>query len=445
LLPPQSRSRISNVISSSETVMARFHMAWGLQSPPRGVTDLFQADLPEVPLQGEPAGPDGQLAPERQPLAGRSPSASPARDAAAIGLGLFIGCSPLIGAHRALCGAAAWMFGHSRRKLTMAANLIDRRPLVFLAVLATELQFGSWARRGQAYPLSGEGFLASLDVGMAADLLLGSILVGGALGSLNGLATFVVLLGRAHEHPTFTRLVRDAGERYLGSSVTAWEFARAKLQSDPVYRAVLTSGLVPASGRLVDVGCGQGLLLALLAQARVLARERSWPQEWSAPPADLALVGIEVRDRVATLARQALGDEACIVAGDALQVAVSGANVIVVWDVLHLLDRTAQESLVARLTAGLAPGGRILVREADAAAGWRFQATRLGNLLTAFSQGRWHARRAFRSAAAWRALLEQEGLSVHLASMGTGTQFGNVLLVGVNAAGEVPRSRTSCL
>ena len=238
--------------------------------------------------------------------------------------------------------------------------------------------------------------------------------------------------------PAFTRLVREAGDRYLGSSVTAWEFARAKLQGDPVYRAVLTSGLLPPSGRLVDLGCGQGLLLALLAQARVSARERPWPEEWSPPPSDLSLVGIELRDRVATFAREALGDEASIVAGDALQVAVNGANVIVAWDVLHLLDRPSQDALLTRLAAALPAGGRILVREVDAAAGWRFQAVRLGNLLTAFSQGRWRARPAFRSATAWKAVLEKEGLSVHLASMGTGTPFGNVLLVGVKVHGVAP-------
>ena len=388
----------------------------------------------------KPAEPERQLAGWRPPVEQRAPRASPSRDATAIGLGLFIGCSPLIGAHRALCLAAAWALRQGRLNLTMAANLIDRRPLVFLGVLAAELHLGSWARRGHAYPLSVEGFLASLDVWVAADLLLGSILVGGVVGAVNGLATYLVLRRGAHEDPAFTRLVREAGDRYLGSSVTAWEFARAKLQSDPVYRAVLTSGLLPSSGRLVDVGCGQGLLLALLAQARVSARERPWPEEWSAPPSDLSLVGIEVRDRVATLARQALGDEASIVAGDALQVAVTGADVIVVWDVLHLLGRPSQDALVTRLAAALPTGGRILVREADAAAGWRFQAVRLGNLLTAFSQGRWRAGLAFRSAAAWRALLEKEGLSVHLASMGTGTPFGNVLLVGVNAGGEAPAS-----
>ena len=37
---------------------------------------------------------------------------------------------------------------------------------------------------------------------------------------------------------------------------------------DPVYLQVLRDGRLPSSGVLMDLGCGQGLMLALLATAR---------------------------------------------------------------------------------------------------------------------------------------------------------------------------------
>jgi hypothetical protein len=77
----------------------------------------------------------------------------------------------------------------------------------------------------------------------------------------------------------------------------------------------------------------------------------------------------------------------------------------------------------------LRPGGALLVREADAAGGWRFLAVRLGNRLTALAQRRPRARLAFRTTAEWSALLAGHGLEVQVAEMGAGTPFANVLLV----------------
>jgi len=79
-------------------------------------------------------------------------SGSRSHDAWAIGLGLFIGCSPIIGGHLAMCLVAGWVFGLNRVKLYLAANLIGI-PLM-PPVLFAELQIGSWLRRGHAYPIS---------------------------------------------------------------------------------------------------------------------------------------------------------------------------------------------------------------------------------------------------------------------------------------------------
>jgi hypothetical protein len=80
------------------------------------------------------------------------------------------------------------------------------------------------------------------------------------------------------------------------------------------------------------------------------------------------------------------------------------------------------------------PGAILLVREADAAAGWRFQMVRLGNTITALTRGRWRPRFAFRTAADWRAELGAVGFEVSLAPMSEGTPFANVLFVARRVA-----------
>lgn len=331
-----------------------------------------------------------------------------------------------------MCIVIGWLFRLNRLKIYLAANLVN--PLVLPAVLFAEVQTGAWLRRGYGYPLSMSA-IASMDVwSFGGDLLLGSLIVGGALGTLAGFATYASL-GRAYRDPEFTRLVRETADRYLGTSITAWEFARAKLRNDPVYRAVLLADWLPRAGRLVDIGCGQGLLLALLAEARLAASKGVWPAAWPAPP-PLALAGVELRTRMSRLARHALAADATIVTADAREADLGRADVIVIFDVLHLIDAASQAAIVARAAAALEPGGRLLVREADAAAGWRFRMVRLGNRLTALVQGRWFAPFAFRAGAEWRALLRDAGLDVSVQPMGEGTPFANVLIVGTKPQAE---------
>jgi SAM-dependent methyltransferase/uncharacterized protein (DUF2062 family) len=359
-------------------------------------------------------------------------SSSPSHDAWAIGLGLFIGCSPLIGLHLGLCFLAGWIFGLNRVKLYLAANLIN--PLIMPIVMFTEIQVGSWVRRGQTYPISLDG-LASLDPWhFGLDLFIGSLFIGGAIGSVVGFLTFATL-GRALRDPAFAALVKSASDRYLSSGITAWEFARAKLRNDPVYRQAVTAGLLPVQGALLDIGCGQGLLLAIVAAAREAGLAGTWPAEWAPPPRELTLAGIELRPRVATIAREALAGAATIQTGNILDAPpVDALDVIVMFDVLHLLAVEEQERLLSAVVSALKPGGRLLLREADAAGGSRFQFVRFGNRLTALVQRRWRATFAFRTADEWRALLARHGLQVDDAkAMGT-MAFANVMLVGTKPA-----------
>jgi SAM-dependent methyltransferase len=241
--------------------------------------------------------------------------------------------------------------------------------------------------------------------------------------------TFLAV-GRSLRDPAFTELVKQASDRYLASGVTAWEFARGKLRNDPAYRQVVTGGLLPARGHLLDIGCGQGLLLALIAAARRAGRAGTWPADWPPPPTDLELTGVELRPRIARIAADTLGADAAIHQADARSSPPGPADIITLFDVLHLMSATDQEQLLATLNEALTPGGALLIREADAAGGWRFHAVRFGNRLTAIATRRWGTKFHFRTAADWHALLERLGLQVQeVQPAGGGTPFANVLLV----------------
>ena len=76
-----------------------------------------------------------------------------------------------------------------------------------------------------------------------------------------------------------------------------------------------------------------------------------------------------------------------------------------------MLPADDQEQLLARVADALQPGGVLLVREADASAGWTFTMVRFGNRLKALAVGRWRQTFCFRSQDQWAALLRRHAQS----------------------------------
>jgi uncharacterized protein (DUF2062 family) len=345
------------------------------------------------------------------------------REACAIGVGLFIGCTPFYGFHILLCWIVGRLLRLNRLNVYLAANVSN--PIVAPLLVFAELQTGTWLRTGSFLALTLESVRSTTAWQIGTDLLLGSAVVGGVLGVTGGLATYVALGGGARD-PFFDRLARAAADRYVTTSITAWEFARGKLRGDPVYRDVLLGGWLPSGGRLVDIGCGQGLMLALLAEAELFERAGTEPTGQRLPRFD-RLVGVELRPHRARLARAALGADAEILESDARTISAGACRVVLLFDVLHMMPRHDQDALLATAVGALEPGGVILVREADASAGWRFQAVRIGNRLTALTSGAWRQTLAFRTVGEWRECFSRHGLEVEGAPASAGTPFANHL------------------
>jgi SAM-dependent methyltransferase len=206
-------------------------------------------------------------------------------------------------------------------------------------------------------------------------------------------------------------------------------YAREKLLRDPIYFEVLERGLIPAGARVLDLGCGQGILLALLVAAREASLAGEWPDAWAAPPSVSHLRGVERNSREARRARIALGGEAEIDEVDLREAKLPESDLIALIDVIHYLAPAAQEQLLASAAEALAPGGVLLLRVCDSGGGVRALVTRLGDHLGTFTKLGRIARLHLRSAAEWRARLEVLGLEVDPLPMSAGTPFANVLLV----------------
>lgn len=353
----------------------------------------------------------------------RTEGGTPLGQALAVGLGLYIGASPFYGFHLLLALLFGRLFRVNRLKVYLASNISN--PLIAPFLCAGEIQVGAWLRRGEFYSAAS---LPQMQLqGLALDILLGSVVVGVVLALLGMALTYAVVSGRAHAPPV-AGLVADAAARYLPAGLGAWELSHGKLRSDPVYLQVLRDGILPNEGTLVDLGCGRGLMLALLAAARERVREHAWPAEWAPPPMALRLVGMERRARAARRAREALDQDATIETVDVAIANVPPCQAVLLFDVLHLMPREAQERLLHKAAAALSGGGVLVLREANAAGGWRFSLVRFGNRITALFQAESRRRFHFRTMSEWIDRLRALGFVVEPAPGYPRTALGNFLL-----------------
>jgi SAM-dependent methyltransferase len=229
--------------------------------------------------------------------------------------------------------------------------------------------------------------------------------------------------------PRHKALLEAAARPYLGADAFAWRFARNKLRFDPVFSALLQRGCLPDRGALLDLGCGQGLLLALLVAARDQFSRGQWPPGWPPPPMNLTLQGIELNPDRASVAQRALVNQAQVTRHDIRDAVLPPCSAVVLLDVLLYLEGRDQLRVLQIAAAALEPGGLLLVREADAGAGFAFLVTRWSERLLEILRGRLRNRLHYRSAIQWAGLLESLGFSVGVESMSAGTPFASMLFV----------------
>jgi len=234
------------------------------------------------------------------------------------------------------------------------------------------------------------------------------------------------MIGSSVHDPTKS-LVRAAARKYRAAGFNAYFFALGKLSFDPVFVALLREAHIPEGARILDLGCGQGLLLAWLLAAAEQHRAGPWPPGWPAPPQHLRFHGIERQERESAWGTSALGGRGQIETADLRRATLPPSDVVVLLDVLHYLDATEQLALLRRVAQCLSAQGRMLLRVTDL--GPRLSLTlvadRVGALLRGHAWPRYHTRPVDE----WRQHLDRLGFVTSASPMSAGTPFSNVLLV----------------
>ena len=225
-------------------------------------------------------------------------------------------------------------------------------------------------------------------------------------------------------------MVSTAAKPYRAVGRFAWHFARGKLAGDPAFVGLLQHGLIPAKSRILDLGCGQGLLAAWLGAADILSSAGSWPREFPPAPKATTFRGIEVMPRDVRRAGVVLGDGVVVEQGDIRAADFQRADVVVILDVLHYMPFSAQDDVLKRVRLALEPKGTLLLRIGDSAGGWPFRISNYVDFVVAAARGHRLGRLYCRTLDQWKIALETLGFAVTSVPMSQGTPFANVLLVG---------------
>jgi SAM-dependent methyltransferase len=227
------------------------------------------------------------------------------------------------------------------------------------------------------------------------------------------------------------QLLDTACAPYRAAGSFHYHWALGKLGHDPVFSSLLEQGTLKQSKRVLDLGCGRGLLAAWFLAADRLRSSGQWPVSFEVPTG-VEFHGIDLHEGACQVGNQALqaqfGKQVSLVCGDMCRANLQGYDAITLLDVLHYVSYSQQDLLLDQIRAALGPGGLLLIRVGNPQGGWRFRWSQWVDL--AVAQGQGHRIRTLycRSLPDWTRALEVRGFTVSAQSMSQGTPFANALL-----------------
>ena len=206
---------------------------------------------------------------------------------------------------------------------------------------------------------------------------------------------------------------KDVYALYRKSGILTKAYLRIKLRICPLLRA---EEFFPASGRVVDLGCGNGLfsfILGLGSPGRTVT-------------------GIDLDARKIRVAEETAGHGRAVAfrAGDIVETDYPPADVFCLIDVLYLIPPAGQDEILRKCSGSLPRGGWLIIKEMDDRPRWksawnRFQET-LAVKVIGFTLGeKFH----FRSAAGWEDALRRHGFTVRTERLDRGYWYPHIVLI----------------
>lgn len=219
------------------------------------------------------------------------------------------------------------------------------------------------------------------------------------------------LLAAALTGPRPWEVVARVKERYRPAGRFRQGFAAGKVKHDPIFW--MLAERLPKTGRLLDIGAGEGLLASYLR----------------AYGSDLVVTGIDIDEQRIATARLVADDRMRFDVADGQDAPLPTADVVTCIDVLHYLPFERQDALVARMCAALAPGGHLYIRDPERSRGFAAWWTETWErVFVAIGRHRGEGVRV-RGSAALAEVLRRHLVDVRVERAGTGP-FANVLLSG---------------
>lgn len=371
----------------------------------------------------------------------RGGALSPARGAAAVALGLFVGTQPIYGLHLPIIVALCLWLRLDAIVAYLAANISN--PLLAPLIITAEVEIGSYLRTGARHHFADTLSRSNALSRFAGDLFVGSPVLGIACSIAGFAVAFAALFvsaklrpnARAPERyrlpddaPPWVHAVERVASRYaLPDGATAAErsrfhYVRTKLLGDPIAKLIasIEGEAEGALGAVTDVGTGRAQLPILLVELGRATKAKGF--DWDRDKIEAAK-----KAAGAIGGRPALPIELSV--EDARRAEIPPSDTVLIIDVLHYFTIDEQDAILDRAAAAVVPGGRLLVREADTERGWRSKATLLEErVFTALRYNRGERVR-FRPARAIAARLEGHGLTCSIEPAWGGTPFSNVLIV----------------
>ncbi len=371
----------------------------------------------------------------------RGADLSPARGAAAIALGLFIGSLPIFGFHLPIVlGLCLWL-RLDAAVMYVAANISNPFFLPFL--LTSEVQVGAYLRTGAFLHLEHELTRAAA-AEFTGDLFLGAVVVGLGLAAAGAAITWASLAIKRWIAPSRApspryRLPTTRPRGSTPSSASPAATPRPTAPPPPSAAAFTTcaasSSATPSPG---SSPTSRATAPARSARSPTSAQgAASSPSSCSssgAPPRPGAWTGTLPRSPPPSRPPRLLARTAPRSRSTSTPVTRArpppAADTVLLIDLIHYFKIEEQDSILRRAAAAVRPGGRLLVREADTERGLRSVATLLEELVFTALRFNRGERVRLRPAREIVAQLEEAGLSCEVRPAWGKTPFSNVLAIG---------------